>query len=282
MTEFASAVLETLCSLASKYILIINDESTIDFAQWSKQSVTIFTTAHCVSSLENLPKNFEIFLLDIDNTNIEQTRFTTIDELIGRLADDVIEKYRLETIDIDGLFKTEIRNKQINQIYGELRQIHEKYITKKSPIQTSNSIAPILIWLISNKQPDKEDTNYIEKTFGKHFSSFPICFNEIEYQKFTSDIFVIIYDHCSESISSSIRQSSNVKDVYYYDESKKDDDHGIIRNRDDLCYRLASDLMDYYGKLGEQYRTNKQTKKAREMFSKAQELCQFLFHFFSK
>jgi hypothetical protein len=280
MTDFALAVLETLKSFASKFILIIDDESTIDFTQCSKQSVTIYTTVDCASSLENLPKYINIFLLEIDNT--EQAQSTNIDVLISRLADEVIDKYRLETVEST---ESKARNKQINRIYCELRQIHEKYITKKSPMQTLDNITPILIWLIPNTKPNEEDSNYIQEKFKKYFSFFYIYSDETKYQQCITtdnipDLFLIIHSQYREAIFNDVRQLPNVKYVYRYGASKKDYDQSIIKDRDDLCYRLASDLMDYYGKLGEQYRTNKQTKKAREMFSKAQELCQFLFTFF--
>jgi hypothetical protein len=278
MTEFASAVLKTLYSLASKHMLIINDESTIDFSQLSKKPTTIFTTAEFASSIEDLPKNFKMFLLDKGNANTEKHRFATIDDLICRLADEIIQKYRLEANENT---KVEEQDKLINQIYRELRQIHEKFMTNKSPMKISDSIAPILIWLITNTKDNEEDTNYIEENFQNYFSSYLIFFSEDNFHDYiakenTIDVFLIMYSNYPESIAKGSRQFSNVKYVYRYGKSKDDDDDKIILDRDNLRYCLTYDLIDYYGKLGEQYRTNNQSKKARDMFLKAQTLCQLL------
>jgi hypothetical protein len=283
MTEFSSTVLQTLYSLASKFILIINDESTIDFSQWSKKSTTVFTTAQFASSIENLPKHFKMFILDKGNNNIEQQRFATIDDLICRLADEIVQQYRLEANEytkVGELIKAKEQEEQANLIYRKLRQIHAQLLTNKSPMKASDSISPILIWLISNTENNEEDTNYIEKNFEKYFSSFRIFFHESDFhdyiaQENITDMFLIIYSDYQESIAQGSHQFSNVKYIYRYGESKVQDDK-IITNRDDLCYQLTYDLIDYYGKLGEQYRTNNQTKKARDMFLKAQSLCQFL------
>jgi hypothetical protein len=274
-TEFASAVLQTLCSLPSKYILIINDESTIDFSQWSKNPTTIFTTAEFASTVENLPKNFQMFLLDKGKNNIEQQRFASIDDLICRLADQIIQKYRLEANDNT---KAEEHDKQIKRIYRELRQIHEKFIINKSPIQTTEIIAPILFWLIPNTK-NNEDANYIVEKLGNYFSSCCFFSTKDDYHHYisknkTTDLFVIISSSYQQSITEDIRQFANAKYVYHYGESENDDE--TIFDRDNLRYHLTYDLMDYYGKLGEQYRRHNQPKKAREMFLKAQTLCQCL------
>jgi hypothetical protein len=276
MTEFASNILTILCSLASKFILIINDEPNIDLSQWSKKSITIFTTAQFAFSSKNLPKNFKMFLLDVDNNNIEQRRFASIDDLISRLVDEIIDKYRSEAYEyskIGDIKKAKEQNEQVNQIYRELKQIHNK------PMKTSDSITPILVWLISNTNNNEQDTNYIKKNFGEYFSEYRIFFDESKFHEYIAEeneiMFVIIYSKYRESIANDSRQFSNVKYVYRYGESTTKDKE-IITNQDDLRYHLIYDLIDYYGKLGEQYRTNNKIKNAREMFIKAQTLCQFL------
>jgi hypothetical protein len=281
MTEFASAVLEVLRSFASKFILIMNDESTIDFSQWSKRPTIIFTTTQFASSIENLSKNFKIFLLDNGNKNIEQQRFGTIDDLICRLADEIIENYRLEAneyTEAGDIIKAKEQNEYAHRIYRELRQIDDKLRINQSPMKILD-ITPILIWLISNTRNTEEDTDYIEENLGKYFSSYLIFFNEHDFHdciaKSTNDMFLIIYSDYRESIAKGSRQFSNVKYVYRYGESKTEDDK-IITNRDNLRYHLIYNLIDYYGKLGEQYRANNQKKQARDMFLKAQTLCQLL------
>ncbi|CAF2714007.1 unnamed protein product [Rotaria sp. Silwood2] len=88
-------------------------------------------------------------------------------------------------------------------------------------------------------------------------------------------MFIIIYRNYEESIVECVRQFPNVKYVYYYEASKNKMDN-MTTNRDDLRYRITSDLIDYYAKLGEKYQTNKKSKEARQIFLKAQKLCRLL------
>jgi hypothetical protein len=167
MTKYATAVLNILCSLTSKMVFIINNESTIDFSQWSKTPTSIFTTKQFAFSLKELPNDFNVFLLDHGNNNVDQQRFATIDDLIFRLADEIIRMYRLEATKSSTLgdsVKAQEHDEQANRIYRELRNIDLKLTTKILPVKASDSTAPILIWLFSPAEYNEEDPNYIERT----------------------------------------------------------------------------------------------------------------------
>ena len=285
MTEFTSAILRTLDFYASKFILTIDDHSIIDFSQWSKQSATIFTTAQSVSSLQNLPKRLTVVLYDVHNTNIEQPRFTSIDKLIGRLVDEVIEKYRNSTdenIISTASSNTELINKKVNRIYSDLEQIHQKYHSKSSSMPTVDCPAPVLVFLIVDRAYDNEETRSIGEEFKDYFSSPQYISDENEclVGENTMDMFWIICGCSNQALGNRLRQNSRVKYFYYFEESREKSNERMITNENDLRYRLAYDLLEYYGNLGEQYQANRQTRKAREMFSKARNLCQILSNFF--
>ncbi|CAF0884186.1 unnamed protein product [Rotaria sordida] len=289
MSKFASAVLDILCSLTSDIISIMNDVSINDIYQWPKSSISIFTTTQFLSPLEQkkISKYFKTFVLNDDKNNIEQQQqqqFTTIDELICRLVDEIIQYYRSEANEFSKIgdsTKVQEQYKQINRIYRELRKIDEKLVKINSPLNKSENIEPILIWLISNTGHDEEDTEYIEKNFKDNFSSYFTFYDSCEFHSHLldenniTDMFIIIDSNYEESIVECVRQFPYVKYVYYYGELKTKSNN-IMINRDDLYYRITSDLIDYYAKLGEKYQTNKQSKEARKIFLKAQTLCRLL------
>ncbi|CAF1213642.1 unnamed protein product [Rotaria sp. Silwood1] len=285
MSEFASAVLNILSSVTSNLIHVMNDVSSDDFYQWPKRPISIFTTAQFISPLEKkIPKYLKTFVLSDSKNNTEQQQFTTIDELICRLVDEIIQHYRFEAnefIKMENSIKAQEQYKQINRIYRELRKIDEKFSKINSSEKQSENIAPVLIWLLSNLGNDEKDSKFIEEKFKDNFSSYLTFYDESEFHsrlligENVTDMFIIIYSNYEELIVQNVRELPNVRYVYYYGESKNKSDN-IITDRDDLFYRLTSNLIDYYAKLGEKYQTNKQSKEARKIFLKAQKLCRLL------
>ncbi|CAF2517858.1 unnamed protein product [Rotaria sp. Silwood2] len=286
ISEFASAVLYILCSVTSNLIYVMNDASTNDCYQWPKRPMSIFTTAQFVSSSEKkIPKYIKFFVLsDSKNNTEQQQQFTTIDELICRLVDEIIQHYRFEAnefIKMKNSIKMQEQYKQINRIYHELKNLDVKFAKNNSSSKKSENIEPILIWLLSNTGYDEEDTKSIAENFKDNFSSYLTFYDPSEFHSYLlieeniTDMFIIIYRNYEESIVECVRQFPNVKYVYYYEASKNKMDN-MTTNRDDLRYRITSDLIDYYAKLGEKYQTNKKSKEARQIFLKAQKLCRLL------
>jgi len=287
MTDFASSMLGTLCSLTSDTIHIYNDELTIDFSKWLDQSTLLFTTGQFAESLNNLPKDFTVFTLENDKSKIKnQHQCATIEDLISQLADEIVRKYRSEAYEYNKtgeLNKAQQREEKANQIYCELIRIHKKFTVNIIPKKTLNTIEPSLILLI----PNNEDMNSIKEYFRDFFSSYQFFHNEhtchrhiVEHEN-SNDIFLIIHTNYQESNTNNFQQFSNIKYVYYYGKSKNIDEK-IFQTQDDLYYYLTYDLIGYYRELGDIYQTNNQSKLARDIFLKGQKLCQFLSeHFFS-
>ncbi|CAF4376527.1 unnamed protein product [Rotaria magnacalcarata] len=151
---------------------------------------------------------------------------------------------------------------------------NDKNNSDQQRFKTSDSIETQLIWLTSNTKNDEEDVKCIQEDFEDYFSS-NVTFGDFKSfdlflanENKITDLFIIIYNNYEESTIGLVRQLSNVKYIYRYGESKNKDNN-LISNRNDLRYCLASDLMDHYAKLGEQYRTNKQSKLTRKTFEKA-------------
>ncbi|CAF1384261.1 unnamed protein product [Rotaria magnacalcarata] len=151
---------------------------------------------------------------------------------------------------------------------------NDKNNSDQQRFKTSDSIETQLIWLTSNTKNYEEDVKCIQEDFEDYFSS-NVTFGDFKSfdlflanENKITDLFIIIYNNYEESTIGLVRQLSNVKYIYRYGESKNKDNN-LISNRNDLRYCLASDLMDHYAKLGEQYRTNKQSKLTRKTFEKA-------------
>jgi hypothetical protein len=280
MTDFALAMLDKLRSLTSNEIDIRNDESIINFSKWPDQSTLLFTTAEFARSLNNLPSSFMVFILETDASKMnEQYRCATIEDLISRLADEIIRTYRSDAYGyhkIDELPKAKDLEAKANQIYHEIFIIQTKFTTKTLPRKISNHFEPSLISLV----PHDEDINTIEDYFNDFFSSYYFFFNEhkchqhIVEHEHTEEIFIILTDYQS-SIADNFRQFSNVKHVYSYGKITNKNER-IFSNRDDLYYQLTLDLIRYYAELGDEYEMNNQRKIARDIFLKGQKLCQFL------
>ncbi|CAF1925871.1 unnamed protein product [Rotaria magnacalcarata] len=251
--------------MPSDLIPIMHNISTTDFSGWTTKSICIFTTAQLISSIKTKSEGCKIFLFDKSNdkNNSDQQRFVNIGKLICRLVDEIIQNYPDE------------QTKQINRIYTKLKQVNERFSTRTSILKkTSDSIETKLIWLTSNTKNYEEDVKCIQEDFEDYFSS-NVTFGDFKSfdlflanENKITDLFIIIYNNYEESTIGLVRQLSNVKYIYRYGESKNKDNN-LISNRNDLRYCLASDLMDHYAKLGEQYRTNKQSKLTRKTFEKA-------------
>lgn len=278
-----------LQSMTSNIISVMDDVATVDFCRWSRESFTVCTTARFASSIPKTMENCRFFLLDDTisanvNDSINQQRFKNVDDLICRLVDEVIENYRRAYdyyIKNNKNDKAEEKLKQINRIYQESRQVKEKFSTKGPPVDKPAHTPIKLVCLVSNGTTEEDDMRFIQRDFKSYFSSLLICYNVKEFESHLvteenmSDVCIIICDDYDTSIIDNVCQSSHVKYTYRYGKSKSNNAN-LITNSDDLRYRVATDLMDYYAKQGEKYRTNRQSKLAKRMFEEAQHLCDFL------
>lgn len=288
MTAFASAMLVTLRSLTLDEIYVHNDEITLDFSKWSDQSILLFTTAQFAMSLKDLPKSFTVFILDTDDSKInEQYRYATIEDLISQLADEIVRKYRLDAYGYhkrDELTKAKELEDKANKIYRDLLEIQTKFTTNTILNKTSNDFKPSLILLIPNNEDITTIKNYFDDFFSSNYSFYNEhqCHQHIVEHENTDEVFLIILTDYQSSITTNFRQFSNVKYVYSYGKLKNKKER-IFPIRDDLYYQLTLDLIRYYAELGDEYEMNNQRKIAREIFLKGQKLCQFLNeNFFSK
>lgn len=282
MNDFTSNILGTLCSLTSGLIHILNDESNLDFSECPNRSVLLFTTAQFAVQLKNLPNYVKLYTLeDKQSTGNDSSKFATMEDLLGKLSDEIILKHRLDAKQYSSTNQFERANEHeetANRIYHELKNLYHQNFMKDNTLNNRpNKMEPSLIWLISRN----ENMQNIEGFFGNYFSNYKEFHNEhtchgyIAKNEHEEDIFLIIGNNYKQIAENSFRQFSNVKHIYYYGKPKNNDEKGYC-SQDDLRYHLTYDLIGYFRQLGDNYEKLNQPKLARDIFLKAQKLCKFL------
>ena len=286
-------MLEKIESLTENMV-IINEDSIIDYSQWKSKRIHLFTTLEWLSSVESKPDHVIIYVLAKEKNNQGEKRFySSIDRLIAHLLDRIVENYYREIHEWKsiGEFETAKRTeKKLKDIYTQIRMIH----MKNNPIHTTESLtytSPVLFWLRDEKIDDEEDRNTIEDLFGKSFSQYRTfvqqdsMHNEVVLRELSTHIFIVIHASYPKTLSQSLRHISNVKCVLRYgvnpDKTTTTDgfehpDDQTLSTRADIEYRLNWHLIKYCYSMAEQYRAHNQLVNARDMIVEAKRLCNHL------
>ena len=287
LTELSTAMLKKLLQLTNYSILLFDYPPLVDFNTLPQKSTLLFVSSEFASTMEE--KNFKyikaVFILESDKKKVNQReRFGTIEDLIYQLVDEVYRHYKQEAksyfMSKDSSI-AKIKESQANQVHIEMKKIYQCYIKCNSRTTVSTvSTETTLIWVTSISQ-DKNVIKKIQHRFDKIVSSFRLFESKSEYQsyvlenKFAGDIFLIISIDPEDSMAVDFQHLSNVKAVYHYGLSLVKNGTNIT-NYDDLCLRLACDLISHYNKLGDDCNAKQNAKAAKDMFMKAHELCKIL------
>ncbi|UJR17019.1 hypothetical protein I4U23_003917 [Adineta vaga] len=277
LTKLAVSMLKSLSKLAGDSILIFDYPSLVDLNMLPKKPTLLFVSNEYMSTIgDNKPEHIKrIFILEKDKTKVDQReRFGTGEDLICQLADELYRCYKKEArnyfISGDSAMG-EKKEKQANQIFSGLKEVHQQYLKSNSGVTDSTTVT--LLWLKSNME-DNILAEKVQQAFEKVVSSFLISENLSQCENYLLDnksfgvCFMILGSVYEEKIIDDFQKFSNIKGFYRYDTQKN--------NYDELCLQLACDLMAYYNKLGDEYKAKKDTKKAKDMFMKAHELCEIL------
>ncbi|CAF3995641.1 unnamed protein product [Rotaria sp. Silwood1] len=156
------------------------------------------------------------------------------------------------------------KENQADRIHRELKRIHESYCEDDQNIKGSISTTTKLVWLKSKLQNNIERLNI-----------------EVDYKNYllenkSNDVaFLIINVDYRDSLTDDFKQLSNVKFVYRYEESLLKNDT-VISNYNNLRFRLTYNLIGHYEKLGNDCSAKQDAKTAKDMATKARELCNSL------
>ncbi|CAF1342495.1 unnamed protein product [Adineta steineri] len=282
LNELASAMLETMCSLAKDLILNFETDSDFDFDKLPKKTTILFVSSKFVATMKSKPDQVEkVFILEEDKSRVDnQERFATGKDLIFLLADAIYRCYNKEAkaySESGDMSSANRKKEEVNRIHSELKKTHQRFFRRDTTINTSTSTLTRVIWLKSKLEDDVEMKRLIN-LFDEIISSFSVFANLSDLREYLHEhetfahIFLIIDTDYDDLVVADFHKRSNIKIVCRYGQSSSKNET-TIDNYPELCLHLTHDLITHYNKLGTHYSTKKEAKTAKEMFTKAHELC---------
>ena len=257
------------------------------FNKLPKKTTFLFASRQFVDKLKRKSKLFEaIFVLEDDQNKADhQKRFTTGAHFIFQLADELYRCYKKEAQDYrkSGYFSiAKIKEELANRIHEELKKAYKSVLTDKNNITAVVDTVVTVIWLRSERHETevKQLQDMIDNIVSSFqaFDSEVACQNYLQINESCGVVYLIINTDYRHPNVTAFQQLSNVKTVYLYGQGFLDY-KTVIKDYNDLCFELISDLAGYYNKLGSACSAKQDPKTARDMFSKAAELYRILAKF---
>lgn len=306
-TEFSAALLDMIVKITENMVILM-DDSEIDFSQWKSANIHLFATGDLISSLRSKPDHVITYALDKSaSNNIKARSFTSIDTMIHCLIDQVLRNIGREVEAWKKMKEPDevkASEKKIKEIYQQVRMVDMRVNHRISDTEKLRSRFPCLCWLSDSKVDDERDRNNIEEHFGNTFSHYktfrsPHRLHEaIAMADSSLNFFLIIHTSYPQELIWNFRKFNNVKCVLKYDMTQKHNpktDHPdkskpgsnvamnnqCISSQDDLIFHLSWNLMDYCHNMAQQYQSRNELTEARDMFAEVKRLCDFISkHFF--
>jgi len=251
----------------------------VDLIEASKKTTFLFTSSEFFATLQNKSKPFQaIFILDNEkNKSDYQQRFSTSEQLIFQLANELFRYYKTEAkedLQSGNSFESEIKETIANKIYHELKKAYQSVPATTTTITSSVDTTVTLICLTSESH--RTEMEQLKKILDGIVS---ICEPPISAKdKSFGTVFVIQDTNYEDEIVTNLRESLNIKTIYYYgDISSKH--KTALNSYNDLCFELISDLATHYKKLGSACNLINDAKTAKNMFDKSAQLYKTLSKF---
>ena len=286
LSKLASAMLSVLRSLANGSILVY-DHSDINFDTLPNKTILLFTKNQFVGSTPRQIKQVtKSFILEEDKTKVDhRERFANTEDLIFQLADELCRHYKSEAAgDLGSNNPTLAKEKEkiANQIHSELQAVYRDLSKNENDEKSLPSTTTSLIYLQS-KDREESDINKVENLLQEIVTSFSTfdnereCYRHLRTNELDSAVFLIIATHCPDSAVASFQCLSNVKHVYRLGQTSSSTEDLLSSGSDEFWFQVTHDLLSYYHKLGTEFSSRKEARKAKEMFVKAHRLCQMIF-----
>ena len=124
-----------------------------------------------------------------------------------------------------------------------------------------------LIWLSPNRNAASEEKvlNIVPSLIV--FDNEQTCWNHVRQCDDETALFLLVDPNCDLSMVTRLAELTQVKELY---RTKN------FIDVNELCFRLTHDLIKHYGQLGDQLEAETRNQEARQMFQRAQQLCQIL------
>lgn len=269
-------MLKSLNSMIEESILIMNDDSTIDFDLLPNKSTFLYVSSQFAVTMKIKPKQIEgIFILEDDKNKIDHyERFGSGMDLIFQLADEIYRCYRKEEKEyfLSGHYSiAKTKEKFSSKIHEELKRVYNTMVkdNNNNSMMTSIDTTTTIVWLRLTVQ-GKIEMERMRMLLSSCISSFlafdnqSTCENYLLKNKSDGFIYLIINTDHKISIETVLQ---GVKIVYYYEQSN---------NFNDLCFQLLSDLAIHYNKLGSICSSKNDPKTSKDMFMKMYKLYNLL------
>src|SRR5690349_14865465 len=129
LNELALTMLKCLCSLVEDSIIILDNDSFVDFNKLPNKITLLFVSSEFAAKMKDKPLQTEaIFILEDDKNKVDyRTRFDSDEDLIFQLADEICRCYRKEAKDCSeaGDFAIAKEKEELaNDIHEELKKVY--------------------------------------------------------------------------------------------------------------------------------------------------------------
>ncbi|CAF1420268.1 unnamed protein product [Adineta steineri] len=271
-------MLNTLRLLTNGSILVYDNISEIGFGSMSNKTVLFFISSQANSTMsKSFTQVTKVFILE-EHEEIadQQERFHSSEDLMFQLSDELC-RYCLLEAKQDRQWNDEAlaqeKEELAKKVHNELKKVYEEFPTTENDNKRLIFIRTTTIVMLKSYQNENNSMERLQYLL-KDILTFTIFDDEEKFNlhmrtdEKDNEVFLIIGTGDIEFSCTGFRLFPNVKKVY-----RSSSTNNI---RDNLSFELLHDLIGRYSKLGSEYDTNGDVKKAKEMFLKAHELCKCL------
>jgi hypothetical protein len=142
LNPLATAMLNSLFSMTKHAILIVDDDTAINFDELPKKTTFLFVSSEFAATMRRKSEQVEtVFILENDKNKVDhQERFDNGEDLIFELADKIYQCYKREAngyLTLGDVMMAKTKEEQANQIHSTLKRVY-KLANVTNKITSSN------------------------------------------------------------------------------------------------------------------------------------------------
>ncbi|CAF1338001.1 unnamed protein product [Adineta ricciae] len=282
MTPIATAMFKALHSLMNETVVSYDNPSEIPHSTMNDKIWMVFTTNQMnLSTVKKASPSAKFFVLETDEAKVNNyERFGSDEDLMFQMSDELYRCFHLEA-DEDWREGEEQLSKQkqaiAKKIHEKLKEVYQQFpepnLNEKSKLSTKF----VVLWL-QGQQENKNYTKKINKLF-ENILSFTFynnpedCWGEILTVEQDTHLFIVIDESYSDNDIVGIIADQHEKKIYRSTPIQPDAKGKI---HDKTSFLLIYDLIERYSELGSEFQSRKDPRNAKDMFTRAQQLCKCL------
>ncbi|CAF1591421.1 unnamed protein product [Adineta ricciae] len=282
MTPIATAMFKALHSLMNETIVSYDNPSEIPHSAMSDKILMIFTTNQMnLSTVKKASPSAKFFVLETDEAKVNNyERLGSDEDLMFQMSDELCRCFHLEANE-DWREGEEQLSKQkqaiAKKIHEKLKEVYQQFPEPDLDEKRKLSTRFVVFWLQGQRE-DKNYTKKIKKLFENilSFTSYndpQDCWEEILTLEQDTHLFIVIDESYSENDIVGIIADPHEKKIYRSTPVQPDAKGKI---HDKTSFLLIYDLIERYSELGSEFQSRKDPRNAKDMFTRAQQLCKCL------